>query len=136
MIIFKAWATIKEDKIHWLAFDEAVTEAQKTERMILIDVYTEWCGWCKHMGNKTYQDDHLASYVNSHFLPVKLNAETRKKILFKGEPIPTKEFVRQQGVKVYPSIIIMDDKGSIRLLEGYHNEKELMSALKALEESR
>ena len=32
-------------KIAWLTIEEAIEKAKKEPRPILMDVYTDWCGW-------------------------------------------------------------------------------------------
>ena len=35
------------DKIAWLTWEEAIEMNKKAPRKIVVDIYTEWCGWCK-----------------------------------------------------------------------------------------
>ena len=60
----------------WLTLDEAAAKMRVEKKMVLIDLYTDWCGWCKVMDKNTYTNKELIKYVNEHFYPVKLNAET------------------------------------------------------------
>ena len=32
----------------------AMSEARRTGKIVMIDVYTDWCGWCKRMDRDTY----------------------------------------------------------------------------------
>jgi len=73
------------EKIQWLSFEEAVAKAEKKSKPIFIDVYTNWCGWCKVMDRKTFTDANIIKAVNKNFYAVKLNAETRDTINFKGK---------------------------------------------------
>ena len=43
-----------EDKngIRWMSFDEVQTAMAKEPRRVFMDVYTDWCGWCKVMDKK------------------------------------------------------------------------------------
>ena len=43
-------------KIEWLTWDQAVAKMEKEPRKIMVDVYTDWCGWCKRMDASTFQD--------------------------------------------------------------------------------
>lgn len=75
----------KSDKIEWVSYEEAVTMAEKKPKKIFIDVYTNWCGWCKRMSATTLTDPGVVSYMNQKFYAVKLNAESSKKLTYKGE---------------------------------------------------
>lgn len=61
--------------IHWVNMEEAVQAAKKDGKRIYIDVYTDWCGFCKKMDNSTYRDTALIRYINTHYHAVKLDAE-------------------------------------------------------------
>ena len=71
--------------IKWLSLQEADSLYQKNPKPIFIDVYTDWCGWCKRMDATTFQDDNIAQYLNTNFYPVKLDAETNDSIRFQGK---------------------------------------------------
>lgn len=72
--------------VNWLSFEEAVVASATKPKPILIDVYTEWCGWCKRMDKTTYSDSAIAAYINEHFWPVKLDAERKDTVVFQGKP--------------------------------------------------
>ena len=71
--------------INWLSIEEANNLYQKNPKPMFIDVYTDWCGWCKKMDASTFQDASIARYLNSNFYPVKLNAETSDSLRFMGK---------------------------------------------------
>jgi thioredoxin-related protein len=72
------------DHITWLSIDEALKLQQIKPKKIIIDVYTEWCGWCKKMDNETFSNPILARYINENYYAVKFDAEQKKDIVFKG----------------------------------------------------
>lgn len=73
-----------EQQVRWMTFEEAVAQSKKEKKKIFIDVYTDWCGWCKVMDKNTFNDPEVARILNEKFYPVKFNAEQREEITFDG----------------------------------------------------
>ena len=71
-------------EIDWISFEEAVARTEVNPKMILIDLYTDWCGWCKKMDRDTYSRKEIVSYVNEKFYAVKFNAEGSQEVNFRG----------------------------------------------------
>lgn len=67
--------------VRWYSIDDAVRLAALEPRIIVIDVYTEWCGWCKRMDATTFSDPEITRILNEDFYPVKLHAEGREDIV-------------------------------------------------------
>jgi thioredoxin-related protein len=66
------------EKIPWLSLQESEVAYKKEKKPILIDLYTNWCGWCKVMDKKTYANKNVIGYLNEKFYTVKLNAENKR----------------------------------------------------------
>ena len=73
-IITNSFKTAEE--IKWLDFNTGYKLALKKKKMMLVDVYTDWCGWCKVMDRETYAKSEIATLINQHFIPIKFNPET------------------------------------------------------------
>ena len=127
----------KEDGlVNWLNFREAQELNKKNSKPFLIDVYTSWCGWCKHMMKTTYSDPGLASYINTYFYPVKFDAETKDTIEYNG----VRYFNESTGPKTphqlakkflgnslsYPSTIFVNNNFQFNLLtQGYLDVRKI-----------
>lgn len=61
--------------VKWMTFEQAVERTKTEKRKIFIDVYTDWCGWCKVMDKNTFADPAVAKLLNEKFYPVKFDAE-------------------------------------------------------------
>ena len=139
---------INAQNIEWLTF-EAALEAQKvTPKKILMDVYTDWCGPCKLMDKKTFQNKDVAAYISEHYYAVKFNAEGQETINFFGNSFTnpnydpnrkgrnaTHQFTQFLGVKGYPTVIFISETGDlITPLVGYQNPQQIELYLKMIKQ--
>ena len=122
--------------IHWLSLEEALEKCKTEPRKLLIDCYTDWCGWCKRMDATTFSDSIIGEQVNKYFYAVKLNAEQKEDILFKEKVyhfVPNgsrgyNEFAATilQGQLSYPTIVYMDENQNvIQAIPGYQQTNQL-----------
>ena len=56
--------------IKWLTIEQAAERMKKEPRKIVIDVYTDWCGWCKKMDKNTFTDPKVVALVNKDYYAV------------------------------------------------------------------
>lgn len=122
--------------VNWLTLKEAQEKNKELKRPFLIDIYTDWCGWCKHMMKTTYSNPGLANYINTNFYPVKFNAETKDTIEYNGKiykPLsPEPKTAHELAVKFlgnrlsYPSTLFVTNNFEYNLLtQGYLEDKKI-----------
>src|SRR5690606_17854894 len=85
MMSFRAENEVSADKIQWITIEEAFAKSQKEPRKIIVDIYTDWCGWCKVMDKQTFTNKEVISYINEHFYAVKFDAEQRQPVKLGAE---------------------------------------------------
>ena len=117
-------------------------KVKKEPKPIIMDFYTDWCGWCKRMMQTTYSNQGLADYINNYFYAVKFDAEGKDTIEFLGEKyFPTSDQPRTPhplAVKLlnnklmYPTTLFMNgynkDKNEFKMnmiAAGYLEEKKI-----------
>ncbi len=71
--------------VKWYSFEQAVEKNKAEKRPIFIDVYTDWCGWCKVMDKETFSEPKVAKLLNEKFYAVKFNAEQTDDVVFNGQ---------------------------------------------------
>lgn len=88
LLLFSVTITIsaaaQTTKINWMSWDEAVAANKKEPRLIFVDTYTDWCGWCKRMDQTTFVHPVIVDYMNKYYYAVKLDAEMKDTINFNG----------------------------------------------------
>lgn len=118
--------------IQWERIENVLEVA---ERPIMIDMYTDWCGWCKRMDATTFKDPAVSAYVNETFHAVKFDAEQKDSIVFKEYVY---KFVQQgrrghhelaaallNGKMSYPTVVFLDkDLGVITRVPGYQTARD------------
>jgi thioredoxin-related protein len=109
-----------KENLQWVSFDEGIVEARKNNKKLLVDVYTNWCGWCKKMDENTYSDPAVGAYLKKHYVVVKLNAESEKSLRYKDVRYTEREFAGAFGIKGFPSTIFLKSSGEpITIFPGY-----------------
>ena len=127
--------------IKWYSWEEAIELSKENPKKIFIDVYTDWCGWCKRMDKTTFSDPEVSNYINANFYPVKFDAEQKEEILYKGH---TLKYVGQgrrgyhelaysllDGRMGYPAFVYLDEsQNRITISPGYKDQKMMIKELK------
>ena len=141
LAIFAFSLTASAQEINWMSFTEAVEANKKEPRKFIIDVYTDWCGWCKRMDASTFSNAVIVDYINKNYYAVKMDGEYKKDIVFNDR---TYKFVPRGrrgyhelpaelmgGKMSYPTIVYLDeDYGIIQSIPGYRSAKDLEPIIK------
>jgi uncharacterized protein YyaL (SSP411 family) len=68
----------KENPVDWYPWGpEALGRARETDRPILLSIGYSACHWCHVMERESFEDPETASYMNDHFVPIKVDREER-----------------------------------------------------------
>lgn len=133
--------TLAQDKIKWMSFEEAVERSHKKSKHIFIDVYTDWCGWCKRMDATTFTDPVIVDLMNKHFYAVKLDAERKDTVYFQDNAfVNTNPAGRRsshqlaqallKGKMSYPSFVFLNSKAEwLTVVNGYVKPPDLEKVL-------
>ena len=120
----------------WTTLDNAIELSRKDKKKILVDVYTDWCKWCKVMDEKTFKNKEIKSYLEDNYHLVKFNAEQKEEITFKGKSYTFVSNGRRgshslasellDGQLSYPSLVVLDsDLNKLQTIRGYKSPEQL-----------
>ena len=123
-------------EVKWHTFSEAIELNKKAPRKIFIDVYTEWCGWCKVMDKETFTHPVIAKILNENFYAVKFDAEREDTVVFQNHTFvnqgegrrPTHQLAiaMLNGKMSYPSIVFMSEQNQlIAAVPGFQKPKQI-----------
>lgn len=128
-----------DQEIKWVSFEEAVKLQKENPKKIIVDVYTDWCGWCKKMDKNTYTDAEVIKQIQDHFYFVKLDAEQKEEIKYKDKVFTFKQEYKANELAVsllngqmsYPSTVFLDeDMNLLTVVPGYLTPKDMNPILK------
>lgn len=132
--------------LKWYTWEEAMEAMKTSKKKVIVDVYTDWCGWCKVMDKKTFSDPKVAEYLKKNFYPVKLDAEGKKDIIHDGHTFKYMANVGRGGVHElaaslldnqlgYPSVVYLDENmARITISPGFKEAPDFLQELTFISE--
>lgn len=98
-------------EIKWRTFNAGLAEANKSNKKVFIDVYTDWCKWCKKLDAEVYTDKNVVDYINKYYIPVKMNGESNQDVKFKDKAYTEATLSQAFGVTGFPTLIFLASNG-------------------------
>ena len=129
MVMTMSFSTAPNDGVEWMEWGKAYSKAKKKKKKILlIDAYTDWCGWCKKMDKDTYADASIIGKIEKNFLPVKFNPEKKGMYKVDGEELSGRQLLSKlaNGGRVgYPTTFFLDvADNKVKKISGYRNAQD------------
>ncbi len=90
--------------INWRKdYATAVAESKTSTKTILVEFGAEWCGYCRKMDQITYTDPDVVAKLNTDFVPVRLNLESKE----------AQNLQAKHPFNGIPMVLILDGKGKL-----------------------
>jgi thioredoxin-related protein len=143
LLLLTSSSFAQKPTIKWVTWEQAIESNKTVKKKIVVDAYTDWCGWCKVMDRKTFADSAVAAYMNENFYCVKLNAEQKDSIVYKGYTFKYRPEYKTHELAIsllnsemsYPSFVFLNEQEQrITVLKGYYEASAFLQNLKAIAE--
>lgn len=113
--------------IKWYSPQKGFAKAAKEKKLVLVDIYTDWCGWCKKMDKETYANKSVAKALNKNFVCIKYNPEKDGNIKVGGKVYKPGAFESMANVTGYPATAFFKSNGKfIETVDGYLEKKYMI----------
>ncbi len=131
---------VNAQQIQWVTWEEAIDLSKNEQKKIFVDVYTDWCGYCKKLDNTTLSNASIVDYVNETYYAIKFDAETKEDITLNGKTYRytnsgkrgyhelAKEILK--GQMSYPTLVFLDESFlTIQPIKGFQDVKTMNQIL-------
>ncbi|RPI17869.1 MAG: DUF255 domain-containing protein [Ignavibacteriae bacterium] len=127
-------------------FEDALKLAKEKNKKVIVDIYTDWCGWCVKMDKDAYGNNEIKQIIDDNFVMVKLDAESLNKIHYQGKSYTGEELAVKFEASGYPTTVFLSpdgdiieynyDKYKMKNLPGYFGAKEFKIVLEYIRDDK
>jgi thiol:disulfide interchange protein DsbD len=95
-------AAEKEAHAGWLEQDleGALARAKAEQKLVLVDIYAEWCAQCKELDEKTWPDAGVKQWISQNAVPIRIDTDAKRK-----------DLAAKLQIRSYPTVILLDGEG-------------------------
>jgi thioredoxin-related protein len=121
----------KGGNITWLGYDEGLAKAKAEDKHLFVNFTTSWCGFCKKMNRTTFVDGDVVSMMDSNFVAVMVDGDSKYQLDIEGYRISERDLTRGEfKVASYPTYFFLKPDGEkLGALRGYQVKDQLMKYL-------
>ena len=117
--------------VQWRGWDRGLEEARASGRPVIVDVYTDWCGWCRRMEANVYSQPEVRDYLSRKFVAIKLDAEASDAARYQGRAFTSRSLAAQFGVSGYPTTLFLRPAGEhLVSVPGYVDADRFLQVLR------
>src|SRR3954464_10657336 len=101
-------ANVFAQAVNWQLFDKGLKDAAAARKYSFVDIYTDWCGYCKKLESETLTANTVKAELKKNFVSIKLNAESEELVTWKGKKIALRDLTASWGVEGFPTMIFLN----------------------------
>ena len=111
----------KEGGPRWMRqdYEGALAAARTGGKLLVVDVYAEWCAACKELDEKTWPDPGVSAWIDAHAVAVRVDTHAVRR-----------DLAGSLGILGYPTVLVVDGNGRVlRRREGFQTPAEMLAFL-------
>jgi len=104
------------------SWEELLRRAEREERLVFVEFWTEWCGWCKQLDKDTFSNPTVVRAMGDLLC-----------FTVDGESEEGAKLRERFGVRTYPTLVFLEPNGEPRdVLTGYLAPKPFLQAVERI----
>jgi thiol:disulfide interchange protein DsbD len=114
-------AAAKEEHVGWLEQDleGALAKAKAEHRLVLVDIYADWCAQCKELDEKTWPDVGVKQWIAQNAVAIRIDTDAKRK-----------DLATKLQIRSYPTVLLLDAEGrELRRILGFQKPETMRAWL-------
>ena len=114
-------AAAKEEHAGWLEQDleGALAKAKAERRLVLVDIYADWCAQCKELDEKTWPDVGVKQWIAQNAVAIRIDTDAKRK-----------DLATKLQIRSYPTVLLLDAEGrELRRILGFQKPETMRAWL-------
>jgi len=110
-------AALTDEHAGWMEQDleGALVRAKAEKKVVLVDIYADWCAQCKELDEKTWPDPALKAWIAPNAVPIRIDTDARRK-----------DLATKLQIRSYPTVLLLDADGKeLRRILGFQKPETM-----------
>jgi thiol:disulfide interchange protein DsbD len=111
----------QDEHAGWMEQDleGALAKAKAEKKVVLVDIYADWCAQCKELDEKTWPDAALKQWIAANAVPIRIDTDARRK-----------DLATKLQIRSYPTVLLLDADGrELRRILGFQKPETMRAWL-------
>jgi len=116
-----ATSAAKEEHTGWLEQDleGALARAKAERKLVLVDIYADWCAQCRELDEKTWPDAGIQQWITQNAVAIRIDTDARRK-----------DLAEKLQIRSYPTVLLLDAEGrELRRILGFQKPETMKAWL-------
>ncbi len=118
-----ATAAVEAGPKAWMEQDleGALKKAKAEHKLVLVDIYAEWCAQCKELDEKTWPDAEVKAWIAKNAIAIRIDTDKQRP-----------DLAKKLEIRSYPSVILLDGEGrEVGRSLGFQKPQNMLAFLSA-----